>query len=146
MTQKWPKSMDYSPWIWSILGHFEISHFILEFCLEVPRQHHLSTKSMWLSMLLGQFYALLISLKIIHFPVQLSPKRLLITSRMFSWDFPAKFKRKMSTSKMVQNRSNPWTLVHAFGPILGHFDEFQNHLFSKPNISQMPCNNLQSGF
>ena len=31
MAQNRPKSMDYSPWFWSILGQFSKSHFHLDF-------------------------------------------------------------------------------------------------------------------
>ena len=45
----------------------------------------------------------------------------------------AKYSKNLGVSKMVQNRPNPWTIVHGLGSILAHFEPFQNLLFSAFN-------------
>ena len=69
-----------------------------------------------------------------------------ISLRVFSVVFKAKYNKKRSISKMVQNRSKPWSTVHTFRCNFGHFDQNKKHVVWTLNLTETRSNLFQSVF
>ena len=86
-------------------------------------------------MVWGRFWAILDPSKNIIFCSQINPENVLISIRVYIIIFWAFLSNKIDSFKMAKNRSKPWTIVHGFGSILGHFGPFRKNIFW-PQISQ----------
>ena len=80
-------------------------------------------------MVRGRFWAIFDLLKIFDFWLQMSFIYLQILFKEAQKALWAKYSNKLGVSKMVQNRPNPWTIVHGFWSILTHFRPSPNLLF-----------------